>query len=74
MLYGKEAARNEILSQVEEFEKRYNKKVVFGSVLGSISKGVERYDSDYDSRFLYFDVTNQEIVRWDTHVHEGGGK
>ena len=52
MLYGKEAARNEILSQVEEFEKRYNKKVVFGSVLGSISKGVERYDSDYDSRFL----------------------
>lgn len=65
MLYGNQVIQNEIISKVHEFETNYNKKVIFGSMVGSISKGVERYDSDYDTRFLYFDQTKQGVVRWD---------
>lgn len=60
MLYGNQKTQNEILHQVKNFENSYNKKVVFGAVLGSISQGIERYDSDYDSRFLYFDPMVQD--------------
>ena len=64
MLYGNEKTKNEILNIVNGFEKNYNKKVVFGSVLGSISLGLQRYDSDYDSRFLYLDQSGEDI-HWD---------
>lgn len=65
MLYGNRKIQDEILGKVKEFEEKYNKKVVFGAMVGSISKGVERYDSDYDTRFLYLDQSAQGFVRWD---------
>ncbi len=65
MLYGKDVVRDEILSRVREFEENYNRKVIFGSMVGSISKGIERYDSDYDTRFLYLDKTGDSFERWD---------
>lgn len=65
MLYGNQVIQNEIISKVHEFEANYNKKVVLGAMVGSISKGVERFDSDYDTRFLYLDQTEQGIIRWD---------
>ncbi len=65
MLYGRRQIQEEILEKVYEFEKKYNKKVIFGAMVGSISKGVERYDSDYDTRFLYLDRDKDEYFRWD---------
>lgn len=65
MLYGKDEVKDEIIKRVKEFEQRYDKKVIFGSMVGSISKGVERYDSDYDTRFLYFDKKENSFIRWD---------
>lgn len=65
MLYGNKEVQDEILKQVRNFEEKYHKKVVFGAMVGSISKGVERYDSDYDTRFLYLDQSEQGIIRWD---------
>ena len=65
MLYGNAKVQAEILEHVGQFEKEYNKKVIFGSMVGSISKGLERFDSDYDTRFLYLDQSEQGIVRWD---------
>ncbi len=65
MLYGNEKIQKEIINQIEKFEKKFNKKVVFGAMVGSISKGVERYDSDYDTRFLYLDKVEDEYIRWD---------
>ena len=37
------------------FEKLHNKKVVFGSTIGSISRGLNVKTSDYDVRFLFVD-------------------
>lgn len=65
MLYGNEHVQKKVLKHVKEFEEKYNRKMIFGAVLGSISQGKERYDSDYDSRFLYLDRTEQGYVRWD---------
>lgn len=65
MLYGMKDNRDIILEKVKEFEEKYQKKVVFGSMVGSISKGVERFDSDYDTRFLYLDKTETGYFRWD---------
>lgn len=65
MLYGNKYIQDEILDQVKLFEEKYNKKVIFGAMVGSISKGVERYDSDYDTRFLYLDQSEHGVVRWD---------
>lgn len=65
MLYGNTEVQTEILEQVKNFEKKYNKKVIFGAMVGSISKGLERYDSDYDTRFLYLDQSEHDFVRWD---------
>lgn len=64
MLYGNENIQKEVLDRVKEFEEKYNRKVIFGAVLGSISQGKERYDSDYDSRFLYLDLSEHGYVRW----------
>ena len=65
MLYGNRKIQEEILNQVKQFEEKYKKKVVFGSMVGSISKGMERFDSDYDTRFLYFDPIENGFRRWD---------
>lgn len=65
MLYGNKEIQDEILEQVRKFERKHNKKVIFGAVVGSISKGLERYDSDYDTRFLYLDPSENGYVRWD---------
>lgn len=73
MLYGNENIKKEIVARVKRFEEETNRKVVFGAVVGSISKGAERYDSDYDTRFLYLDKKGEkEYIRWDEKgdVHE----
>lgn len=65
MLYGTEDIQKEILDKVNRFEVENNAKVIFGSMVGSISKGMERYDSDYDTRFLYLDKSNSGFLRYD---------
>ncbi len=66
MLYGNKNVRDIILEDVRRFELNGNRKVIFGAMVGSISKGVERYDSDYDTRFLYLDRDGSGgYKRWD---------
>lgn len=65
MLYGKKDIVDTIMEKVKEFEDGGRRKVIFGAMVGSISKGVERYDSDYDTRFLYLDMDDGGFVRWD---------
>lgn len=68
MLYGRKGIKSEIMDVVEHFERANNVQVIFGSVLGSISKGMERADSDYDTKFLYVEKTNGVIKRWDKNT------
>lgn len=61
MLYGNDNIKQIILNNVHDFEKENDVKVVYGANVGSISKGMERYDSDYDTRFLYVSNTKENI-------------
>ena len=63
MLYGSERTQQVILQKAGEIAR--DKKMVFGVNVGSASQGFERYDSDYDIRFLYYNSTtpdNSEIL------------
>lgn len=63
MLYGKDLVQNEIIMRVKQYERQSNSKVLFGAMLGSISKGMGRIDSDYDSRFLYVKNNNLDFKK-----------
>lgn len=53
MLFGNEHIQKELLNEVAICEREKGFKVIFGAMVGSISKGLQYYDSDYDTRFLY---------------------
>lgn len=53
MLFGNEHIQKELLNEVAICERERGFKVIFGAMVGSISKGLQYYDSDYDTRFLY---------------------
>lgn len=53
MLFGSKELQERLIAEVHNVEKEKNIRVVFGATVGSISKGIQYYDSDYDSRFLF---------------------
>ncbi len=53
MLYGDIKLQEEVLREVDYFAKGEGIKPIFGAMVGSISKGLQYPDSDYDTRFLY---------------------
>ncbi|MCM1156748.1 MAG: nucleotidyltransferase domain-containing protein [Roseburia sp.] len=53
MLVGNETALQQLMDQASFIAERENFTLVFAAVQGSISRGLQRYDSDYDIRFLY---------------------
>lgn len=54
MLYGSEETKKIIMKKTREIADKRGGKLLFGANVGSISQGLERYDSDYDTRFLYY--------------------
>ena len=53
MLYGTNRIQKQLLDEVKQCEKEKGIKVIYGALVGSISKGIQCVDSDYDTRFLY---------------------
>lgn len=53
MLYGDIKLQKEVLRQVDRYAGIEGIKPIFGAMVGSISKGLQYSDSDYDTRFLY---------------------
>lgn len=53
MLYGDTGLQKEVIQEVEQYAGREGIKPIFGAMVGSISKGLQYSDSDYDTRFLY---------------------
>lgn len=53
MLYGDEKAVAKLMATASNIAEQNNFKLVFAAVQGSISRGLARFDSDYDIRFLY---------------------
>ena len=53
MLYGDQNIRDEIMNDAMEIAREHEFQLVFAAVQGSISRGINRKESDYDIRFLY---------------------
>ena len=62
MLFGQKEFQEKILADANAVAQQKNFKLVYGAVLGSISRGVPGYDSDYDIRFLY--IRNDFPQKW----------
>lgn len=53
MLFGTKEQQNDILAHANEYAGAHGMKLIFGAMVGSVSKGLQYADSDYDTRFLY---------------------
>lgn len=53
MLFGTLELQEEVIKQAQKYAEEDGVKLVFGAMIGSISKGLQYADSDYDERFLY---------------------
>ena len=68
MLYGFKNVQEDVLSRAKEMVKKIGGKLIFGSMVGSIGRGIQSFDSDYDTRFLYIkDSFPQEVFYPDQH-------
>ena len=70
MLYGDRLFVDELMQEVNNVKAERSIKIIFGSTIGSISRGIQRYSSDYDVRFLYVDCNNNFIASCDRHVED----
>lgn len=53
MLFGSGPFLERITEIIQETEHRYGFQVIFASTIGSISRGISNYNSDYDIRLLF---------------------
>lgn len=63
MLYGNEQLQNDILKEAREYADNHGYRLIFASMVGSISQGLQYPDSDYDTRFLYVEEDFPDIIR-----------
>ena len=70
MLYGDRLFVDGLMQEVNNVEAERGIKIIFGSTIGSISRGIQRYTSDYDVRFLYVDRNNNFIDNCDRHIED----
>lgn len=70
MLYGNKVFVDGLMREVNNVEAERNIKVIYGSTIGSISRGIQRYTSDYDVRFLYVGKDNNFINSCDRHIED----
>lgn len=58
MLFGNEKIQKQIIEDAKKYANEHNFELVYGAMVGGISRGLQYADSDYDTRFLYFDKEN----------------
>lgn len=62
MLFGQKEFQDKLLADVNSIAQKKNFKLAYGAALGSISRGIPGYDSDYDIRFLF--IRNDFPQKW----------
>lgn len=62
MLYGDKEIQERIQNEIAICEKERGIKVIYGAIVGGISKGLQHKDSDYDTRFLYIEKDFPEKI------------
>ena len=53
MLYGSEERQALVLREAYQYAETIGATLIFGAMVGSVSKNIQYADSDYDTRFLY---------------------
>lgn len=68
MIYGTASVQNELIDTAIDFAKNNNLLLIYGATIGSISKGINFPNSDYDARFLYLEKNNlgKIYIPWST--------
>lgn len=81
MIFGNEKFRNILMGIINTIADENHFNIMYGTTLGSISRGIQRYDSDYDIKFFYSaDLERKHIEKeknwyskWeDTAIHDLG--
>lgn len=70
MLYGDAKAVSSLMTIAESIAKQKDFKLIFAAVQGSISRGLARYDSDYDIRFLYIRKDGKRVNKVETYAEK----
>lgn len=70
MLFGNENFICKVLGDAQMFAKKNNMRLIYGAMVGSISKGLQNYDSDYDTRFLYINNDFPQKIIYPNDVKE----
>lgn len=71
MLFGNKEFTEKFIEDVLNVAKKKGLKVVYGSLIGSLPQGIQCYDSDYDSVFLYIrEDFFEKIVDADKSTYE----
>lgn len=75
MLYGSRERQELALREAHQYAESIGAKLIFGAMVGSVSKDLQYADSDYDTRFLYLredfpekicvpsEMTEEELVK-----------
>lgn len=72
MVYVDLSMQTKIIETARHYAEKNEFKMVYGAMVGSISKGLEYADSDYDARFLYVrkDFRSQICIPWEMEEKE----
>lgn len=70
MLFGSEKFQNKFLYDAIQFAEEKNFILLYGALVGGISKGLQYEDSDYDTRFLYVNRDNPRQIHIPVHEKE----
>ena len=64
MLYGSDKFVSKSLKTIEDYCLKRDYTLVFGATVNSIGNRIQRYDSDYDGKFIYYinDLDNKYIT------------
>lgn len=67
MLFGGTTIRHQIVEDAKKYAQENGYELVYGAMVGGISKGLQYADSDYDTRFLYLDKEHLDKIYfpWD---------
>lgn len=70
MLFGSEEFQKRFLQDAIQFADENNYILLYGALVGGISKGLQYEDSDYDTRFLYVNRDNPKKIYIPFHEKE----
>ena len=62
MLFGGSKYEEKILNDAFRYAEKNDMRLIYGALVGGISKGLQNFDSDYDTRFLYIKNDFPDVI------------